>query len=691
MPFHYLQAGGGLYRAPAGAASASSVTLLNHLSLEARRPNFAILLRRVCISNSPSFNIMMVPGDAVRSEEDRMVPMSPIAPNRAVGLLEGTPVVLGPNDTTVNRPGLTGTYKVRVSHAVKDLDTGAILAESPLSPASEVETLAGEALRVKGIPISNEPGVNCRRVYRTQAGASNVYYSWRDIDNNEETALTGDASDISIALAPAPLDDETGNPPGSFGSDTRLQLLTAWKGRLFGVAGGTPLAENDTLLWSEVRRPDRWPTFNNLPIAGGGEQGITGLIARRLTLGIGTQESFSVIASPGAAPKEIASVGPVSHESCVSHDDTAWFIAKDGIYQWGADNRVMNVSRDRVHPWFTENDTFNRAAFDKIEGTYHEGRQSVIWLMPSARQNNLDRWIEYYPQTGIILGPHKVQENMEDPGFTFTSLGVYNTEVGLDEVAFAATDGRVYREDALHYDGQVLGQPIENPDPHRNNLFTGTVGTAGSLTYTFDGGNTLATPISGSGQITITFDEGRHSSPIFDWGDMADSETVKVGEHNVTIGEDASNNITLTLQEDLFPLRVRVDSVDLNQPVSDRVTLPQGVEVKVEVQTQTMGEPDFDKYYGELSLFMNADAGNRIQIKTDLDDGNDVRYHGFYTGPDGNVVDEIAGAIKTRFRLNRVGTGDKLSIELSEDSTADVDWFGYQVWPLGIVGHRHTT
>ena len=683
MSYHYVQAGGTLYRAPAGAATATEVPLLDHLTLEDLPPNFALVQRRVCISNSPSFNIMMVPGDIVRGESDRMVSMSPIAPNRAVSRVEGAPT---------SGEGLTGSYKVRVSFAVKNLSTGAILAESPLGPASEAVDLTGEALSVKGIPISNEPSVNCRRLYRTATDGGNVYYHWEDLDGPAQATTTfiGEASDASIVLAPAPLDTETGNPPGAFGSDTRLDLLTSWKGRLFGVAAGTQLALNDTLIWSEARRPDRWPALNNQPIAGATEKGITGLIARRLTLGIGTENTFSVIADAGQAPKEIASIGPLSHASCVAHEDMAWFIARDGIYQWDNRNQVTNVSRDRVHPWFYGDEHFNRAAFNKIVGTYHEGRQSVMWLMPSAEETegvkntSLDRWIEYYPETGVILGPHKLQEEGQDLNFTFTSFGVYNDAEGLDTIAFTATDGKVYVEDPEHFDGEAVGPAIDAGSRRREALFDAISPAASGNLVILAG---VQAPSEGSGQITLA---GNRPSSAFAWADIETSrdEALFIGEDIVCVSKNSDGDVQLIFSDpSILPIHIRLETVHLEASTDEIVSLPQGVEMVVEVQTQTMGAPNLDKYHGELSIFMNAEAGHRVHISTDLDDGAVTRDHGYYTDLFGVLHNDIAAPIKTRYRLNRIGTGNKLAMSLNDDSTADVDWFGYQI-PLGPVGQR---
>ena len=406
--------------------TSNQVALPPNLLLTNRRARFALLNKRVCMSNSASNNVMFVPGDPLSDDPiDFVVPMSPTPPKASV------------TGSVGNDVGLTGKYNVRVTFAVKN-SKGAIIAESPMGPPmDEPVTLADENLTIRDIPVSDEFGINTRRLYRTLANGSK-YFHWTDVGGNGESYVEEAISDEVIQATPVSTD--LGNPPGSFGSSSYLELMTAWKGRLFGRAGGTNVADLDTLLWSAIRLPYAWNPTNTLPIppVGADSFGITALIPRRDVLGIAKRDSIWAINSPTPLSgnlRQVSQVGAVGQDSVVVHDDYAWFLSEDGIYMWGSDNIPSSISADSVHPWFTTDNYFNRAAFDKVVGFYNTDRQSIVWLMPSRGQSELDRWIEYYPHEGVWLGPHMTSEFT--PTFAIAAQDIDSRDI----FCFSSTNG----------------------------------------------------------------------------------------------------------------------------------------------------------------------------------------------------------------------------------------------------------
>ena len=688
-----------LQRIAADGETSTEIPQLDHLILrEDVSPNFALLQSRVCLSNSPTFNLMLVPGDPVQREPDRMVPMSPTPPLRAVTISAGD---------TLPVDGLSGKYNVKVSYAVKDFSTGTILAESPLGP--EVEThlddladLDEQELDVSSIPIPNEPGLNCRRIYRTLTGASATYYHWQDIDDIETTSLSAAVSDEVLAGTPAPTLLELGNPPGSWGYDTRLQHLTAWRGRLFGVAAGSPTAERDTLRWSEVRSPDRWPAINSLPIppVDSDEEGITALIARRNSLGIGKHGSFHILNDPNNTTlKQIASIDVISHQATVVHDDTAWMLCSDGMYQWDQTNRVMNISRDSVHGWFTTDTYFERSAFDKVVGVFHEGRQSIIWLMPSANQDpdqpqtNLDRWIEYYPEQEVWLGPHRTSE------FTPTSLGILQDDSGHRNVAFGGANGRIYQEHGQHFDGDTLPTPGEVVNRRRSSLILNEEVGDGATANTFVLTSATIDDTLVDGQLDGAFPLDEETYPygqrtfvtvLFPWsrlprlaaGEGAGSPAtstntypVMANEHVLLLAVDSDGKLLVAASDiNLFPITLSAYNVKTGLVPSEQASPGLGVDMLVQIQDQTFGVAPYTKYWGELNLLIDAPSGHNLVVESVA--GQQERKH------------ELPLPIDLEARLGRLGLGTKMFFVLTENTTAAIDWFGYHVVPVNIVGRR---
>ena len=708
MPYNYVQAGKTLRRVSSDGTN-STVPLLPNLTLSTTSPpRFAISQGRVCITNSPSFNVMVVPGDPLKGTTDEMVPMSPTPPLRAAVLAAGTST------------GLSGVYGVRVSFAVKDFSTGAVLSESPLGPPVQLpaaSSLVNETLAVSGIPIPNEGGINCRRLYRTLTQGGGNFYHWADIDNITDTTFEAAISDEVLSQSPAPLDGEVGNPPGSFGSDSRLDLLTSWKGRLFGAAQGSPFAAKDSLIWSEVGHPDRWPATNFVSVSpvNSDEVGITGLFPLRDVLGIAKRDTFHVIADVNAAPRQIAAVGSVSHSSGVTHENSVWFISSDGAYQWDSSNQVHNISRAKCHSWFTKDDEFNRAAFNKIVGIYSEARQSVMWLMPSANQTSLDKWIEYYPESQCWLGPHCVQFDENDVAvFVPSTLGKYSDENGLERVVVCGQDGNIYREDSKHYDGSSQGMLIEPDDDTRRDildeefeftipLFDHTwVATNVELSRIYP----KAFPDTGrieyeelpDVQIILKIDGTVSASPIISWRNVLplrerqsvppnDGGPVTLPVFAVLMGQGVALMLGISEADVLHfafaepasrftssAATATITSVNTAQSPSSQIARAAGVPMVVETQTQTLGEADLTKYFGELDILAKIDAGHRLAVTTCADKNEREHKHDF--------------PVEFKARLGRIGVGHQAQVILKEDSTATVDFYGYHIWPVNVVGNR---
>lgn len=89
--------------------------------------------------------------------------------------------------------GLSGAYKVVVTFHRK----GDYPAESNPSPESNSITLSSQRLKITNIPISLDPKVNCRRIYRTTANGA-IYFWLFDIDDNSTTTYEEDIPDSGL-------------------------------------------------------------------------------------------------------------------------------------------------------------------------------------------------------------------------------------------------------------------------------------------------------------------------------------------------------------------------------------------------------------------------------------------------------------------------------------------------------------
>ena len=673
MPYLYIQAGRTLNRMSADGRAANPVDLGPGISFGQRDPQFAVINRRVVVGNSPTHNLIIEDGNGVDGVGAEVFPMSP------------SPPITAPTLTAVAKrrdesPSVTGTYKVRVSFACKN-ENGQVVSESPLGPESAVLEATDQVIEVNGIPTSNEPGVNTRRVYRTLTGGS-VYFWWKDIDNNKSGMIKGAPSDELLSQTPAP--DRLGNPPGSFGTSSRLELMVSWKGQLFGRAGGSDEADRDTLLWSEIRQPWAWPARNSIPIppVGGDAFGITALIPRRDVLGIGKRDSLHIITSPNPAAaqrRQIAEVGVVSDQSVILHEDVAWFLSEDGIYEWGTDNTVKSITYSSVHDWFVNDHTFERSAFDRVRGFWHEGRRSLIFLMPSTGQNSLNRWIEYYVDSGIWLGPHSTKE--------FTPTGLYSVQdsASVEHATYTSLDGQLYREGVEGYDGPF--QPGNSGSVIRfNETVERPVGAPLGNWVEID----FTIPEEGEGQIAI--DNG--TSVIFPWSLLeripsSSDEEAPTGNtlalsvsglpSTLQVSRTSDNKLLLFTKPmspalDAFPLKVVIFDASDVLTGDDSRAVRDGINIEIETNRITANEPEYFKHWGEISVIGEIGPGNNFSITTDAG-GEDL-------------VQVVNREVRGRLRLHRIGDDTGIRVRFRDSSSAFIELYGYEINPVNIIGRR---
>lgn len=413
----------------------STLTLPSGVTIDSsKRPRFAVIGRQVVLVNSPSVNLWIDPYGTVRP----MV-LPPPASNPSLATGGGT--------------GLTGAYRARYSYIIRDPDTDALIAESPLSPQSAAFTATNQDIAVSNVIPSSYSGVSARRLYRTTAGGS-TYFNWIDLEGNTLTTITDGLSDAALGLAASATN--LGAPPGST-KGGRMRLIVSWRDRLWGVNDDS--AERDWIYRSEPGYFYKWPTTSTLIAKPIGEDsiGVTGFIPRRDELGIckrnrilkvigDTDATFSVVVVAEG-------VGCVAPDSIVVIDDVGYFLGVDGIYSFGP-NGLENLSRDRAHGWFNTDTYFNRAEFPNAVGRYNRQLDMYELLLAGAGGSSLNRWLSYDRRRRIWWGPHKTD------AFTPTFAGSIRDASEVIVPVFVGTTGGnnyLYYQDSTKVNDDATG------------------------------------------------------------------------------------------------------------------------------------------------------------------------------------------------------------------------------------------
>lgn len=454
MAFHLAHAGDKLYKI-ASDGTALELGLPAGVTLSTtRRARFAILGRNVVMMHAPSRNLLIDPNLVVRL----LTPSAPLsAPSVALGAAGS----------------LTGTYHYRVSFVIM---SGTVLyAESGLSDASAAIAPTADRVSLSNIPVSADPGVTGRRIYRTAADGEE-YFLVTTIANNTATTYSDNQTDEEISILPVE-SDLGGSVPGSTDA-IWFEGVVSWKDRLWAHSNDYP----DRVHYSGNKRPFAFAedAFLTAQPEGRDQEGVTGYAPRRDELGIGKRRQlWKVIGTDPDTFQMIQvqeGVGIWAPESVCVIRDEAYFLAEDGVYKWGPGG-LMNLSRDKVHPWFTRDDTFNRALFSSAFAVWNQRTDAYELHLAAAGSTDIDRWIsldlkQLAAGNLVWLGPHKTA------AFTPTCAAVLEDDDGLVAPHLGASSGKVYKQnsetfsdDGSAIDFDVTGKFHSWGDPDRTHYW----------------------------------------------------------------------------------------------------------------------------------------------------------------------------------------------------------------------------
>lgn len=431
MPFYVAKGGANLYRMTTAGVATALTLPTDVVEVSGRRPRFTVVGRDVICTNAFSRSLLIDPDFNVYPLQLR----PPASPPVLTSAVAGT---------------LSGTFRVKYTHIIKDPLTGRLIAESDFSPVS-ASSGAIVSKRLKAVcEVSPDAAVTHRRFYRTTTGPGSTYFPWVDLDGNTLTAVSDDMSDTALQLlaAPTTLGAAAGMVPGTF-----MTLCTEWKGRLWGVGSD----EVDKLRHTDIEKPYAWKTtFEfNIPPMGFDQYGTTALIPRRDELGVFKRNFMSKIVGDTNDTFERQTVhngkGCMASESAVVIDDIAYFLGEDGVYTWGPDG-VSCVSNGAVRKWFTSGDYFNRAQFPNAFGKYNAKYHGYELHLAAAGSSNIDRWVFFDIERKKWWGPHKTDEFTPSCG-----LGFFVDANTLTVPVVGGSDGFIYLTNQSNfYDGPNL-------------------------------------------------------------------------------------------------------------------------------------------------------------------------------------------------------------------------------------------
>jgi len=129
--------------------------------------------------------------------------------------------------------------------------------------------------------------------------------------------------------------------------------------------------------------------------------------------------------------------GGVATDSCIVVDNIAYWLGKDGIYEW-SDRGIVNIAKEKVNAWFTTDTYFNRSRFPNCYAGYNSVLDVVYFHLAAAGSSSEDRWIAWHRKERAWLGPHKTDL------FTPNATMMVEDANSLPILLVAGTNGVIY-------------------------------------------------------------------------------------------------------------------------------------------------------------------------------------------------------------------------------------------------------
>ena len=339
--------------------------------------------------------------------------------DKLVNYDQGTPV------TTVSGSGdITGVYSYRVSFVSK---YGFVSNAGPAS--SDVTAASNGQINLTRIPLSTDPQVIKRRLYRTVANGS-VYLFLDEIPDNITTTYT----DI---LADGSLGNETPPLAGDFSLDHSQPplggIVQKWKRTVF--IAGSPLSP-ESLYFSDDDDPEAFPLINEFVL----DAKITAIYETYSTLVVETEEGkYQVIGdNPDfSLSKMIDGVGCVGRRAAGVARREGYTVDRDGmrIYNGSEAIKISEVIRDKY-----DND-IAKENIELIHTVHSKRRNTIVQFNPD--NTAIDLTTTYPTYDSAFVWQYAI-DDVNSGHWSTLSFGNSVNILDAEEIEDGNGDARVY-------------------------------------------------------------------------------------------------------------------------------------------------------------------------------------------------------------------------------------------------------
>ena len=305
--------------------------------------------------------------------------------------------------------------------------------ESNAGPQSADLTLsAGRAdIALTAIPVSIDPQVIARKVYRTVAGGSLWIYVDR-IEDNTTTTYSDVFADTSLGETSPP---EAGDVSIDHSVPPPVGIIKLWRRTMFGA--GDPSNPN-SVFFTDSEEVEGWPMLNSVPL----DAKVTAIYETYSALIVETELGKWQVTGDNPDfrfDKIINNIGCVGRRAAGETKIEGWAIDRDGLRLYDANNpvKISEPIRDKF-------ESFTKTYLEYTHSRHSKNDNAILMCIPGATQYsfNVDNYVYQYPIDEVGQGwwwklnlPSSVNildiEEIED-------------DEGEFHLYFGSTDGMIY-------------------------------------------------------------------------------------------------------------------------------------------------------------------------------------------------------------------------------------------------------
>ena len=286
-----------------------------------------------------------------------------------------------------------GVYSWKVTYVTKyGHESNASPASADLTITSTVGTLGRATVSLTNLPVSNDPQVISRKIYRTVNGGT-IHLFVATVNDNETTTYTDSTADTALGQTSPPIagDLNDDNSPPPLGGITKT-----WKRTVF--IAGDPAAPN-TLYFSEDSEPESFPTLNAVTF----DDRITGMYETYSGFVIETETGKWQ--ATGDNPdfsfnKILNKLGNVGRRAVGETKIMGWSVDRDGMRLYDLNNpqKISEQIRDKFD---TE---FSQANMEFIFTGHSRRHNCIVLFAQNDSGDYVHSYVYQYPVDDILKG-----------------------------------------------------------------------------------------------------------------------------------------------------------------------------------------------------------------------------------------------------------------------------------------------